>query len=156
MKTVIYRSCVKLDCQCNASVILCLDPALTSYNLPFLTGTITRVTVSATSCYSTMYNYYVEYDENTLLDPTYSLINSDVQSISCFNACLIDYLLWNVDGGAGADAVFVHSSGDTWTYIWPAGPPPFGAGNPLAVDIVNVDPVLKIVTLAWHDVVVVP
>lgn len=105
MNTVIYRSTKLLECRCDAEVILCLDVALTASGLPYINATLTTTTASGVVCGNQIYSYYIEYDENQLADPAYSLLNADIQGITC-RGCLTSYIDSSIQAYAGDG--FVH------------------------------------------------
>lgn len=93
MKNVTYVSSGKLGCQCDAEVIICLDNALTASGAPFIDATLLQTAESLGACDTALYNYYLEYDETLLADPTYSLVNADIDGVVC-RGCLTAYIDW--------------------------------------------------------------
>lgn len=92
MKTVIYKSDKHLDCECDAEIIICLSASLTAANLPYIAGTLTHTATSGISvCGNQIYSYYLNYDENLLLNPAYSLVASDITGILC-KGCLTSWI----------------------------------------------------------------
>lgn len=91
MNTVCYRTTTRVDCPCDAEVFVCIDSALTSNGAPFIPATLTRTTTTIDACNNTIYTYYIEYCEDCLADPQYSLVNSDINGIIC-RGCLTDFI----------------------------------------------------------------
>lgn len=91
MKTVIYKSTGRLECQCDSEVILCIDDSLTASGAPFIEATLVSTTFTTNACLEAVNNYHIDYDENNLADPTYSLKNTDINGIVC-RGCLTSYI----------------------------------------------------------------
>lgn len=91
MRSLIYRSTSRLECQCDAEIIVCVDDSLTASGAPFLEATLVTTTTTVNSCLETVYEYQIEYDENDLDDPTYILRASDIGGIIC-RGCLTTYI----------------------------------------------------------------
>lgn len=91
MRSLIYRSTVKLTCECDSEVILCVNDGLMADGSNFLSTTLTNVITTASCEGCDLYNYYLDYDENLLLDPTYILNSFDITGIVCVG-CLVSYI----------------------------------------------------------------
>lgn len=92
MQTVIYKSTQVLACQCDSEVIICVDESLTATGAPFIEGTLTTTTTSPTCyCDSPSYNYYLEFNENQLADPTSTLYSSQINGVIC-RGCMTNYI----------------------------------------------------------------
>ncbi len=91
MESLIYRSTSKLECQCDAEIIVCVDETLTAAGAPFLEATLVTTTTSVNSCLQTVYEYHIEYDENDLADPATLLMSTNINGIIC-RGCLTTYI----------------------------------------------------------------
>lgn len=92
MKTVAYISSQLLSCaSCSGDVVICLDASLVATNQPFLSGSVISYLAVTDNCGRRKYNYALSYDENELVDPSYSLVTSDIEGVFC-KGCLTDYI----------------------------------------------------------------
>lgn len=94
MKSVSYTTYTKLNCECAASIIICVNGDLTANSAPYIDGNLSFVESVFDSCGRTKYRYAITYNEGVLLDPDYSLVEGDISGIVC-RSCLtryIDYL----------------------------------------------------------------
>lgn len=92
MNTLIYRSTVVLDCQCDSAVIICVDAALTVSGESFIEGTlVSTAPTGMLTCGSQINAYYLEYDPAQFINPAYILTASEVTGIVC-RGCLTQYI----------------------------------------------------------------
>jgi len=91
MRSFIYRSSTKLTCSCDSDIILCLTDNLLADGSDFLPATLTNIITTADCNGCDSYNYYLEYDETLLTDPTYVLNSFDITGIFC-KGCQTAYL----------------------------------------------------------------
>lgn len=89
MKTVIYKSKAKLQCDCScygsSNVIICLVPELVASGASYIIGEINKIITSCVSGFP-IYDHYIDYDEELLSDSSYSLIATDIKGLQC-NEC---------------------------------------------------------------------
>lgn len=99
MKSVIYKSTDVLSCYCDTQVIICIDPSLTATGAPFIEGTLNTTTASpACVCDGQSYNYYLEFNEDQLADPTSTLYSSQINGIVC-RGCETSYIDYVANAG---------------------------------------------------------
>lgn len=147
MKAVNYISTQKLGCSCPpANVILCVDSDLVVSGAPFIEAQLIDINCGSSTCGQVLYTYSFTYDEANLVDPNVGLEACDITGVFC-DECMAAYMRWRT-------SPFAAPEGDEYVYVLPAGPPPFGAGEPFAMDIVSV--IGHTVTLGWHSVAVNP
>lgn len=91
MRSLIYRSTSRLECQCDVEIIVCVDDTLTASGAPFLEATLVTTTTTVNACLETVYEYQIEYDEADLADPTHILRASEINGILC-KGCLTTYI----------------------------------------------------------------
>lgn len=94
MQEVIYKTDANLECTCDcnstADVIVCLSASLVLSGYRFINATITEC--SKECCNGILFrNYTIQYDENLLIDSSYSLINSDIKGVIC-KGCFTDWI----------------------------------------------------------------
>lgn len=87
----IYRSSQKLACECGGDVIVCVVDDLLVNGSNFLEATLTNVITTADCEGCDLYNYYLDYDESQLTDPTYVINSFDITGFFC-SGCLVAYL----------------------------------------------------------------
>lgn len=127
IKNVIYKSHSLLSCNCGNEILVCVDPSLTYNCAPYIEATLNSVVCGRDSCGRRLYSYYISYNANWLLNPTYSLLSLDIQGVVC-RGCLTKYIDWK--------APFFKASCDCdYTYILPCCPPV--PGDSLIVQTVN-------------------
>lgn len=100
LKTVIYHTTTQINCPCNSNILIGVTTTLTPELSPVIPGHVVSVTTTVNSCLQTVYHYVLQYDENDLADPGYSLLSSDINCAICRD-CLtayIEYLSSIVDG----------------------------------------------------------
>ena len=91
MSSFIYRSTSKLICECDSEVIVCVNDGLLKDGSNFLSTTLDNIIETADCNGCSLYNYYLTYDENLLVDPTHIMTSFDVTGIVCAG-CLVAYL----------------------------------------------------------------
>lgn len=92
MKTVTYSSYSLLSCApCSGEVVICISDTLTVGTLPFIDAVISSYVSAYNACGKMQYTYNFTYNEADLLDPNYSIVESDIEGVFC-RGCLTTYI----------------------------------------------------------------
>ena len=91
MMSFCYSANTKLNCGCNAPVIICVSDPLTESGLPFIEGNLVFSESVTNSCGKIVYNYAITYDETQLVDPANPLVGCYVTGVIC-RGCLTSYI----------------------------------------------------------------